>query len=363
MKSARFLSAGSVERRVERRLAALLAPLAVLALGASVASCGNDDFDPAPLVNTVRILASRASAPYARPGEKVEVEVLAYDGRPDRSRAMKIYWLPFPCINPPLDAYYACFTQLGGPADGGADGGAGAPNPLALLKPGIDLSPYLPTGPKFELTMPANAVTSHPKVNGVREPYGVAILFNIACAGHIELVERDPSNPQSVPFGCFDDATKERLGPSDYVIGITRVYAYDSRRNDNPVISGVSYDGKPVDLREGITIDKCEKEKKDECPEKNIDVQVPETSQEAFPSDSEEDPGGTRREQIFVAYFATAARFGGGARLLYEPTRGKVTGTEDKLLGPKAAGEGLLWAVVHDNRGGATWVEIPVHAR
>jgi hypothetical protein len=71
MKRAR-LSFASVRRGL-----GILVPLAVLALGASVTSCGNDDFDPITLVNTVRILTSRASAPYARPGEKVDVELLA----------------------------------------------------------------------------------------------------------------------------------------------------------------------------------------------------------------------------------------------------------------------------------------------
>jgi hypothetical protein len=341
---------------------ALLGLLAPLVLGAGVASCGNDDFDPAPLVNTVRILASRASQPYVQPGQKVEVELLAYDGRRDRSRPMKIFWLPVPCINPLQDAYYACFTQLGTGGAPGADAGAG-PNPIGLLKPGVDLTPFLPTGPKFELTMPADAVTKHPKVPGIKDPYGLAILFNIACAGHLELIERDTKNPQAVPIGCFDDTTKQRLGPEDYVIGLTRVYAYDTRRNENPVISGVLFDGRPVDLKEGITLDKCEQEKKADCPEKNIEVQVPETSQETFISDAEEDQGTLRKEQVYVAFFSTNARFKDGARLLYEPTRGKVIGTEDKLLGAKTAGEGLVWAVVHDNRGGATWVEIPLHSK
>jgi hypothetical protein len=339
---------------------ALLGVVAPLVLGASVASCGNDDFDPAPLVNTVRILAAHASQPYAQPGEKVEVEVLAFDGRRDRSRPMKIYWLPAPCMNPLQDAYYACFALLGGAA--GRDAGAG-PNPIGLLKPGVDLSPFLPTGPKFEFTMPADAVTSHPKVPGILDPYGLAILFNIACAGHLELIERDTSNPQAVPIGCFDDTTRERLGADDYVIGLTRVYAYDKRRNENPVISGVLYDGKPVDLREGITIDVCDKEKKSECPEKPIEVQVPDASQETFLSDAEEDQGTMRKEQVYVAFFSTSARFKDGARLLYEPTRGKVIGTEDKLLGPKVAGDGFIWAVVHDNRGGATWVQFPFHTK
>ena len=59
-------------------------------------ACGLQDFEPANSVSGVRIMASRADKPYAVPGDTVNIEVLAYDGRKDKSRAMRISWIPFP---------------------------------------------------------------------------------------------------------------------------------------------------------------------------------------------------------------------------------------------------------------------------
>src|SRR5215471_4846300 len=94
----------------------------LLGMAAFVAfvACGVGDFDPASKVDSVRILALRADEPYAKPGDAVHLEVLAVDQRADRSRPMTIYWIPFVCLNPPNDAYYACFAP-----GGGGDGGAG----------------------------------------------------------------------------------------------------------------------------------------------------------------------------------------------------------------------------------------------
>ena len=41
--------------------------------------------------------------------------------------------------------------------------------------------------------------------------------------------------------------------------------------------------------------------------------------------------------------------------------RGKVDGSEIKYQAPNEIGEGTVWIVVHDNRGGASWVQIPLH--
>ena len=35
----------------------------------------------------------------------------------------------------------------------------------------------------------------------------------------------------------------------------------------------------------------------------------------------------------------------------------------DSLYAPQAAGDYLLWAVVYDNRAGAAWLAVPMHAK
>jgi hypothetical protein len=138
------------------------------------------------------------------------------------------------------------------------------------------------------------------------------------------------------------------------------VYAYDDRTNTNPVIDHVTYEGNPVDLTKGIDVDRCTTAKRRDCPEVKLDVAVTEASWEPNPGDKDPD-GKVRSEQIWDAYFASVGQLAGDARLLYDPVRGKVDGSEVKYQAPNEAGDGSFWIVVHDNRGGTTWVEIPVH--
>ncbi len=334
---------------------------ALLAL--SPTACGVGDFDPSTKVSTVRLLASRVNGDkaYAKPGDDVELEVLAFDGREQKPRPMQIYWIPFPCVNPRGDLYYACFVDTGAASGGAGSGGgaSGASGALGQLQPGVDLSPFLPTGPKYSVKVPADIIDKHRPVQGAVDPYGLVIVFNVACAGHVEIVAVDPAaGPQAVPLGCFDEA-HNRLPPSDYVIGFTRVYAYASRTNANPVIDNVTVDGAPI-KKDGpvpYELPPCVPG----CPQVKLNVQVPETSQELNPGDVDPD-GQTRKELLWVDYFTTDGALDGEARLLYDPTRGKVT-SDEPFSFPSTAKDGFVWVVVHDNRDGVDWLQIPFHVR
>ena len=322
-------------------------------LGGLASSCGNVDFtEGSVLEGAVRILASRADKPYGGPGETVKIDLLTWDGRIEKPRPLTTYWIPIVCINPREDLYYACFEQLAGatiPGSGSGGGGTGG----VTLQPGVDLTPYLPTGPSYSITLPNDIVTSHPQVQGA-VPYGMAVVFNIACAGHVELVARDSKNPQAVPFGCFDE-NKNRLGPDQYVIGFTRVYGYDTLRNANPTLENVLIEGQVVDRTQGITVDRCTTKLRRDCPDIKMDVVVPESSWEVQEGD--------RREQIWAAYYADIGQLDGESRLLWDATKGRVDGAEDKYKAANDPIEGTMIIVVHDNRGGAEWAQIPVHTR
>jgi len=70
-----------------------------------------------------------------------------------------------------------------------------------------------------------------------------------------------------------------------------------------------------------------------------------------------------RHEQIWAEYFATIGSFTSDARLLYDATVGSpgdASKTDTDFLAPSETGSGFIWIVVHDNRGGAAWVTIPV---
>jgi hypothetical protein len=361
----------------EVRSRLVLSAVALCALWSS--SCAPSGFAPQALIQSVRVLATSADEPYARPGDSVNVQVLAFDGRPVKNAPMTVYWLPFVCENPKDDAYYACFSQIsgGGGADAGAGGGGGGGGGSGLLKPGVDLTPFLPSGTSYRFKMPADAVTSHTNTPGTRVPFGLTFIFNVACAGHLELLPIDPGNinPQAVPIGCFD-AAHSQLGADDYVFGFTRVYAYPPAdptqamsdtnpvTNSNPVIDHVDFQGNPLDLSAGIVTPRCTADKRDDCPKLKLGPVVPESSQETNPEDV--DPNGNELyEEIWVDYYSTLGQFTSDARLLYDSnTKGSIgspNDTDDEFVPPNDPGEGTIWMIVRDNRGGASWATVPVH--
>jgi hypothetical protein len=344
-------------------------------------SCAPSGFASETLIATVRVLAASAVPAYAQPGSQVNVQVLALDGRTSQPEPMKIYWLPreLLCTNPPDDAYYACFAGLQGKGDGGSPGG-GTPAGLGLLQPGVDLTPFLPdAGPSFDFTMPADIVSSHTPVPGSPAPYGLAILFNVACAGHLQLLPVDPNNqnPQQVPLGCFDK-NNNQLGPDDWVLGFTRVYAFEPDAgedggpitNENPVIASVDFQGSslPVTLApgmsqayvaQGITVPVCT----GKCSSVNIGPIVPQSSWELMNPTLVDVHGNPQHEQIWADFYSSFGSFSGEAGLLYDASSGSLGGpstTDNQFTPPDKAGTGSIWIVVHDNRGGASWVTIPV---
>ena len=115
----------------------------------------------------------------------------------------------------------------------------------------MDLTPLLVSGSSFRFRVPDDIIIPR---KGVMPSYGLVILFNFACAGHIELLPADPgnANPQQIPIGCFD-SHHTQLGPDDFVFGFTRVYAYETSDETNPVISQVSIGSKQLDIDGGTT--------------------------------------------------------------------------------------------------------------
>ncbi len=348
----------------------------VTACAAAASSCSPGGFADPTIVQSVRVLASSADKPYARPGDSVTVSLLAYDGRADKPAPMNVYWLPFVCENPADDAYYACFQRLAGGMSAGAggaggagDGGAGAAA-IAALEPGVDLTPVLHQGTTFTFTMPADAVTTHTPVPGVKQQYGLVILFNVACAGHVELLPLDPfsSNPQQLPIGCFDSA-HNRLGADDYVFGFTRVYAYDTLTNANPVIQAIDIHANTMPPGTGFSTPHCDQAAhplRQDCPYVKLGPLVPSSSAELNPENIGPD-GTEQREQVWVDYFTTFGNLTYAARLLYDSTNATPPASNDPtvsdtgFLAPYEPGDGTIWMVVHDDRGGASWTAVPVH--
>jgi hypothetical protein len=317
---------------------------ATLAVAAVVASACEPSFDPPSLVESVRILSMSADKPYAMPGETVKVSVLAVDGRADRSPPMHVWWLPSLCTNPPSDDFWECYPSLAG-----------------QLPVGVDLSSTLISGTELTFTMRADAIAAaqpHPHAD---DPYGVAFAFVMACTGHVEYVPLDPNTQgaSATPFGCFDDAHRT-LGADDFVFAFKRVYAFADRRNANPAVPSLTYGGAAVDPAAGITIGHCTASDEKKCATTNVDAQLPDSNWEIDPANI--DPsGGVAHETLWVDYYATAGRFATDTELLFDAHSGRVSLGGDAFAAPQSQGAQRLWAVVQDNRGGASWVEVPLN--
>lgn len=364
----------------------LLAGGALSVLGTS--ACGTG-FDPVSKIQGVRILATKADKPFAQPGDTVNLTMLVADGRADKTRAITVSWIPAVCTNPRSDLYYACFAPGGGTdagasdaslgiseggttASDGGDAGLQAPSGntgagalasiIAKIPPHTNLTPFLPQGNTYSFKVPADIVSSHPPTPGAARPYGLAILFNYACAGHLELVPFDKSgNPLQIPIGCFDEFGQQ-VKADDGLFGLYREYVYLDITNHNPVIDSFTQDGNPVDLKAGITLDHCTASHRSDCQKVKLTPVVPETSWELNP-DSNDGKGTIQHEEIWVDYYSTIGDLGDDARLLYDVGAGKIQKTEVEYQPPSDPGEGTLWAVVHDNRGGVEWVVVPLHVK
>jgi hypothetical protein len=316
----------------------------ILAIGL-VGGCSSD-LPPANVASTVRILATQADHPYAMPGESVTLQVLAVDGRADRPRPMRVFWLPTVCMNPEGDDYFGCYPSMAG-----------------RFAPGADLPNVLVAGSRFAFTMPVDAITTAVPHPGAPDPYGIAFVFVMACAGHVEYVPVDArtQSPLTTPFGCFDDSNVA-LGPADFVFAFTRVYAFADRRNANPVIESLTFGGSKVDPAAGIAVARCTSPDEAHCPKTNVDTVVPDSSWDLDPG-SLDPSGGPGHEAIWVDYYATGGRFDDDSVVLFDAHSGRASSTADGYAAPQSDGPQTLWAVVHDTRGGASWVSVPLSAQ
>ena len=225
--------------------------------------------------------------------------------------------------------------------------GAGAS--LSSIPTGIDLGHFLPQGSTVQRSRCRTTSSSHAAGT---PPYGLAIVFNIACAGQVRLAERSGTMPQQIPIQCTDE-NGIPLSPNDYVIGINRVYSYADRTNTNPVVERVTLDGVDVDLAEGHHGRPLRRR-----PARRL--QGREDRREGLRRElgSQSGPGASRQSARadLGDVLLRPRRSRDEARLLFDSTRGRVSESDVEFRAPYDASEGTLWAVVHDNRAGAAFV-------
>jgi hypothetical protein len=209
--------------------------------------------------------------------------------------------------------------------------------------------------------MPADVIAAHQGPRG-DVPYGVMVVFAMACAGHVEAVSPPPgSGPDALPFGCFDSA-QQALGPDSYVFAYQVLFAFADRTNANPVIDHLVFAGASVDPAAGITVDHCTASTLDNCPTLQLDTVVPDASQEIDPGNRDAN-GTVLKEELWADYLLTGGKVKNDVQVLFDPRLGRLPATVNEFSAPLAPGEYTLWSVVRDDRGGTAWLSIPVHAK
>lgn len=367
--------------RAARRRRWWLAIIATSALG-----CGTE-FDPGSEVQGLRVLAIKKSSPYARPGERVELEMLWHDASAPRAGqpVPEIAWLAL-CENPPGDLFEQCFAQF--PTAAPED----LADRLSLPEPGATSA-----NDRFAFTVSPDIISSRPPpADRATIPYGLNFVFFAACAGR--LFQRD--DPESFPLGCYEELDGEpglsagdrQLDSRSFVVGYTAVFAYAELSNANPIVRGIQIggvtlwpeaaaaeappgavlaapsdmcigsaclDGTGLDGSDGVvgdcppalTLPACT----EECDEVSVRPLID-------PSSAEVDQAASRRggtalgEQMWVNYYATGGEVGEEVRLLNDATLGWNENFATDFRPAPGADGGYLWAVAHDNRGGSEWV-------
>jgi hypothetical protein len=344
-------------------------------VGAGLLTGCGPEFDPQGRIDSLRVLAVQKDRPYAAPGDEVRLEMLWSDGSEDAGRPVEIAWVSG-CHNPLGDLYAGCFAD-----------------PSAELEFG--------SGDQFSFTVPADIITSRPPPKAPQPPYGLSYVFFAACAGNFD------SASGGFPLACRDE-NGNTLGSNDFVAGYTAIYAYDTFRNGNPIVRGLSLDGKPLrDLcidpgsaaaieggelgavlgRAGedtgspsageppvvcdssVVVDRIEGPDCDDpaeicitgSPEDDPDAKEYELRPEIFRSSVEEDEisnvayGHDYEEQMWINYYVSQGGLRSDVRLLNDATTGFNEEFPTLITPEKETGRITLWAVVHDNRGGVAW--------
>lgn len=330
-----------------------LSRAALLVCGAALVGCGAELDRPSEITG-LRVLAVQKDKPYAEPGETVAMKMLYADGAEDAGRPIQVGWLAG-CIDPPGDLYQGCFAGAFDPTASAFDQGEGLTD--------------------FSFTLPADIISRRPPPQDPRQPpYGIAVVFFAACAGTLSF----DLGGAGFPIRCRDGAGNALLS-KDFVAGYSTVYSFDGFPNQNPDVTGMSFNGKDVSQLLSCVGDGClgPGPEPDMIPEELTVPACPEDGDSAacdgFPfhpfanrMSAEQDEvtaaayGRNYQEMLWVNYYATRGGIKSDTRLVNDATRGWNPDYGTEFYAPSEPGPVRLFAVVHDNRGGVAWSGITV---
>ena len=289
------------------------------------------DFDPGSRVNTFRVMGQELDVPFAKPGETVNVSSLSFD-----PQGRTVTWAWGACVNPASSTVQGCLDEIA------EDSAATGSSQILAQGPGLDT---------FSYTVPADVLSSLPEA--ARESALVGVL-SIACPGDLSFEQQS----NELPFACKEAGTGRVLALDEYVVGLKRIQVRSTDRNQNPQIEQVLFDGQdwPEDEVKEVTA----------CDTTGNDYKVCDAKSQhkigARPTAASVESGRTEfgvdfTEQVIIEYYATEGVFEHDVKIAAEPETGWAARKA-------ASGRDLtLWMVLHDDRGGATWVERHVHVQ
>jgi hypothetical protein len=285
--------------------------------------------EPGSKIDSFRVLAEQVDQPYAHPGETVRLSSLSFD-----PEARDVTWAWVSCVNPDSSDLQGCFDKI-----------AADPDPTrALFELGADAD-------SAALTIPPDTLNELPAAARGAASVGV---ISAACPGELSLDE----GPGGLPFRCQEPATGRELALDELIVGFKRITVRETDRNQNPVITGVTFDGADWPEGEVKEVGSCNADDfvYDACPAKEKHRLAAAVSQESFESGKDE-LGRDFDEQVVVQFYATEGIFEYEVRTGESPQNGWVARK-------RAAGQTLkLWFVARDDRGGVTWAERQVSVR
>lgn len=333
-----------------------------------LSGCG-PELDPISRVESLRIIGVQKSAPYARPGERVDLHMLYEDGRetPAATETFFAFW----CVNPPGDLFSQCLS--------------------APPRPGDEVQ-FVSNSTSFSIDIPEDSLRDS-LVDPSLPRQGMAVVFYGVCAGRLDgsLISADEidedaldglNSGQALIPRCLDEDGNE-LGSDDFVLGYSTILIYEDLRNQNPRITGFKVEGKEYDVDcidadcdapfpipeldgcvDGVPcIKACEDDGEAMlCPEVEITALIDEDSAEqdsfaklAYSTEVE--------ESIWVSYFVDRGNVAPQLALVNDATKGWQSDYGSAILAPQDPGPLRIWAAARDNRGGVSWTRLGAYVK
>jgi hypothetical protein len=142
------------------------------------------------------------------------------------------------------------------------------------------------------------------------------------------------------------------------------MYVYENRTNVNPALTDLTFEGASI---AGSTTDDslvrhvpaCKESDRTKCQAFPLKIAVdPATVAEIDEDPSAVTPDGQRlKEQVWVNYYLTRGTFKSSVRLVHDATTGYNDKHEAEFTPPAEPGPVRFFGVLHDNRGGVSWLE------